>query len=48
MAEDSRGWTKRGQLNENYAPVDEFGQERKPRLRRIPSLRGDSLEPPTT
>jgi radical SAM superfamily enzyme YgiQ (UPF0313 family) len=34
----------RGQLKETYAPVDEFGQERKPSLQEYPSIPWDTLD----
>jgi radical SAM superfamily enzyme YgiQ (UPF0313 family) len=34
----------RGQLKETYAPVDEFGQERKPSLQEYPAIPWNSLD----
>src|SRR5580693_6732906 len=34
----------RGQLKETYAPVDEFGQERKPSLQEYPAIPWDSID----
>src|ERR1700676_5004850 len=50
LGEADETWPKivadaeRGQLKETYAPVDEFGQERKPSLQEYPAIPWDSLD----
>lgn len=50
LGEADETWPKivadaeRGQLKEIYAPVDEFGQERKPSLQNYPTIPWDSLD----
>ena len=49
LGEADETWPKivadaaRGELKEIYAPVDEFGQERKPRLQDYPAIPWDTL-----
>jgi radical SAM superfamily enzyme YgiQ (UPF0313 family) len=50
LGEADETWPKivadaaRGQLKETYAPVDEFGQERKPSLQEYPAIPWNSLD----
>src|SRR6202163_295665 len=50
LGEADETWPKivadaeRGQLKETYAPVDEFGQERKPSLQEYPAIPWDSID----
>jgi radical SAM superfamily enzyme YgiQ (UPF0313 family) len=50
LGEADDSWPKivadaeRGKLKETYAPVDEFGQERKPSLQAYPAIPWDSLD----
>ncbi len=50
LGEADETWPKivadaaRGQLKEIYAPVDEFGQERKPSLQEYPTIPWDSID----
>jgi radical SAM superfamily enzyme YgiQ (UPF0313 family) len=50
LGEADETWAKivadaqRGQLKETYAPVDEFGQERKPNLQSYPAIPWNSID----
>src|ERR1700726_3057774 len=50
LGEADETWPKivadaaRGQLKETYAPVDEFGQERKPSLQEYPAIPWDTID----
>jgi len=35
---------RRGQLKDIYAPVDDFGQERKPSLKEYPAIPWDKID----